>query len=668
VEKAPVKENLVAKPDIEFSFDEGLSRADDETREGITNRTCEVQGHKTLWGKGISGTALEFDGYYSAVRFASAPSEKAKQEITVEGWVALGAYPFGWAPIAQQSQWGKKGYYLGVSEHGYPGFHIFAGGKWYSIVQQTSLELFRWYHIAGTFDKDSGKLSLFVDGKAGGSTAVPKKALESSDTDFMVGLNGEKMPPIEGRIARGKWPSLFGIDGLIDEVRVYSKSLSEKEIAESFDSFKPAESVRDNPDMQPRHLPQNPHNKTAQEFGAEYTKIKYYKTWDNMWRVSEHPDVLVKFDLLPTRILFWRGTSYGPFLVTENGKWVGDQSSENYRQIEQPGLAEGCCEHMSDKQCRHSHVRIIENTDARVVVHWRYGLVDSRYNFVPTNNDWGDWADEYWTIYPDGVAVRHLARGKIWGDSWVETMFLSGPGTKPEDNVHLKAYSIVSPEGKTKTLSWTNGYEKQDAFDALVTMVNSKSEYKTFNIYPTDSSIRVFAGHSRNSKFHWWNHWPAAQITSDGRGAVAADRVAHSSLVWGSPAKDYLMYGFSKDALVSLKPLAKSWNNPPDIQHTDGCSTEGYKQNQRAYLVTADSDFLSLTLNASEQSPIVNPCLVIKNWGSSSSAELKLDGKKIEPGENFRQGVIYDTAGEKTLILWLQIQAEKPLEIKIKSE
>jgi len=48
VEKAPVKENLVAKPDIEFSFDEGLSRADDETREGITKRTCEVQGHKTL--------------------------------------------------------------------------------------------------------------------------------------------------------------------------------------------------------------------------------------------------------------------------------------------------------------------------------------------------------------------------------------------------------------------------------------------------------------------------------------------------------------------------------------------------------------------------------------------------------------------------------------------
>ena len=31
---------------------------------------------------------------------------------------------------------------------------------------------------------------------------------------------------------------------------------------------------------------------------------------------------------------------------------------------------------MSDKECYTNHVRIIGNTDARVVVHWRYTLVD----------------------------------------------------------------------------------------------------------------------------------------------------------------------------------------------------------------------------------------------------------------------------------------------------
>ena len=175
--------------------------------------------------------------------------------------------------------------------------------------------------------------------------------------------------------------------------------------------------------------------------GSEMCIRDSYETWDNIWRVSNHPDILVGFDELPCRVVFWRGTSYGPILVTENGKWVGDQSSENYRMVEDAGEAEGCCEHMSDKQCRHSHVRLVENTDARVVVHWRYGLVDSRYYFVKADNGWGDWADEYWTIYPDGVAVRHLARGKTWYDSWVETMFFSEPGTMLQNSSLSKVES-----------------------------------------------------------------------------------------------------------------------------------------------------------------------------------------------------------------------------------
>ena len=87
--------------------------------------------------------------------------------------------------------------------------------------------------------------------------------------------------------------------------------------------------------------------------------------------------------------------------------------------------------------------RIIENTDARIVVHWRYGLVDSRYIFAPRNEGWGGWTDEYWTIYPDGVAIRDVARGIVFGDGWVETMFLSPPGTKPEENVEIDAISIL---------------------------------------------------------------------------------------------------------------------------------------------------------------------------------------------------------------------------------
>ena len=52
--------------------------------------------------------------------------------------------------------------------------------------------------------------------------------------------------------------------------------------------------------------------------------------------------------------------NYNMNLVTENGKWVSDQSAEAGGD-----KVIGCCEHMSDKQCRYAHVR--------VVVYWRCG-------------------------------------------------------------------------------------------------------------------------------------------------------------------------------------------------------------------------------------------------------------------------------------------------------
>jgi hypothetical protein len=46
---------------------------------------------------------------------------------------------------------------------------------------------------------------------------------------------------------------------------------------------------------------------------------------------------------------------------------------------------------------------------ARVLVHWRYALSETE-NYKGAYPDpltgWFDWADEYWTGYPDGVAVR----------------------------------------------------------------------------------------------------------------------------------------------------------------------------------------------------------------------------------------------------------------------
>ena len=653
------KEDLL----LSISFNQREALESDKVVEEVSKELHDVVGHKTLIKNGIIGSALHFDGYSSAINLPSIDYTKIDQ-ITIESFIALGAYPFGNAPIVHQAIWNKNGFYLGIDENGFPHFNIGTETEWISITSEQKLEINEWYHISASFNRHAGELNLYVNGELVAAHTEIKNSISLPDKELVIGMNSQKMPDIEGRIRRGKWPSMFGVDGLIDEMRIYRRALTRDQIVKSFKELNLAEDQLNNPDMMIRNMPINPNNKKAEKFGAEYAHLKYYETWDNLWRVGDHPDVVVSFDEIPAKIASWRGTSYGPYFVTENGKWIGDQSNEDYRLIEHPGDAEGCLEHMSDKQCRHSHIRIIENTDARVVLHWRYGLVDSRYLFAPRNEGWGGWTDEYWTIYPDGVAIRDVARGIVFGDGWVETMFLSSPGTKPEDNVELEAITILSEDDDIRTLSWAEDSPEGVFEDVLATIVNSKSTYKMFNVYPTGSSIEVFGGHSKHSKFHWWNHWPVSQITSDGRGARAADRIAHSSLVWGAPSKNILMYGITDKTIENLKDLANSWNHPPKIVSSLNQQEIPYDQNQRAYIIKNQKE-LDFSISAARSSPLYNPCFIVNDWGSDKHAQLYINGEKRLSGEDIRQGIVFGAEGEYILIVWVKGKFHEKTAIKI---
>ena len=120
----------------------------------------------------------------------------------------------------------------------------------------------------------------------------------------------------------------------------------------------------------------------------------------------------------------------------------------------------GDCEPMSDKQSRYSHVSILESSPARAVIHWRYALAEAR-NYKGARPDpstgWTDWADEYWTVYPDGVAVRKQV---LWSSAldatheWQESIILNAPGQMPEDNIEADALTLENMAGKTATYHW----------------------------------------------------------------------------------------------------------------------------------------------------------------------------------------------------------------------
>ena len=172
--------------------------------------------------------------------------------------------------------------------------------------------------VAATYDVSTGKATLYVNGKESDTEIFRDKGFRQSEKNLQIGLNAMKLP------ASG-FPTIVGIEGLIDVLKIYDKVLSEKQISESYKLLKPDSDLRKNPDLEPRHLPVA---ENVEGFGAHYVPLKYHDLWDHMWRTTEWSDVVVTFDDLPTQVVFWRGPNYGPAFVTENNKWMIDQSVE----------------------------------------------------------------------------------------------------------------------------------------------------------------------------------------------------------------------------------------------------------------------------------------------------------------------------------------------------
>jgi len=455
-------------------------------------------------------------------------------------------------------------------------------------------------------------------------------------------------------------------------------------------SKKPAKLPQESAEL--AQLPSGPDG--AGRFGAYYTKLRYSPEWDKPWRVGDHADVVVRFDDGGHKFVFWRGTSYIPCWVTDTGVWYTNEFVE--RRGHHSPNTKGCVEPMSDKQCRFSHVRIIESSDARVVVHWRYAPVDVRYEhpFMDPLTGRGDWVDEYYTIYPNAVGVRKITVFTTRPDLWTEfqeAIVVNQPGTLPDDNIELGAVSLANMKGESKTYYWTErGGPEFDAGPKLANIlkINLKGALKPFALVtPPDKGVLItpYAGHGRRSHFNWWDHWPVAQVASDGRRATSADRPSHSSLCHiGLPGKataewepyasgekwvtKIMLHGMTDKPVAELVPLANSWLQPPRLELASrGYRSEGYDPAQMAYVLVSydpsSASEVSFKLEADKDSPVVNPAFVIKGWGESN-VELKVNGRKINRGKDFRFGHRYNDEGSD-LIVWLKTESTKPVKITL---
>ena len=627
---------------------------------------------------GISGNGLRLDSYTTSLIHTNRNVPVPGDQFTVEGWIALAEYPWNWAPLlTTESEEEKKGYRLMVGPHGQVSLQAAIDEQWISCTtERLVLPLREWMHIVGVYSAGQD-MKVYVNGELKASMPIHGRVsyVNPGQTRVLIGMVATPGKPSDIHREHGTVKEYYGLNGIIDEIKIFDKALTAGQVKNTFSGYKITP-----PDIIAHQMPVLENH--PGRFGAYYTKLKYYDAWDNLWPVDQHPDVVVTFDKLPIKVKFWRGVRYGASWVSENELWMTDQSMELWDHGEDD--AEGCFEHMQDKQCRFSHVRIIENSDARVVVHWRYAPVSAYQNLrvVEPKTGWELWIDEYYYIYPDGSGVRKVSwkKGTLGHPrQFQESLPLLHPGQVKSDVVHKDHVHVANYNGDIKPVSYIeNPHEREGGFartyNYTIQQYNFKSENKPFIFF--EPGNRMHLKWHDIARYHTHgdcNHFPVGMARCDGRTSIMSDRPSHFD---GFPISVPVinergdrefwsgLYGMNGMGMEELVEFGRSWAYAPELRISgSGFVSNGYDRSERCYQIAnnnPESKKLELVLSGTDDSPVVNPAFFIKNW-NANSANILLNGQPIEDS---RVGVNRELHGSD-LSVFLFHKASEPVTITI---
>lgn len=664
-----VVEGAAQEAKVRWSFD---SLADGLTRESIRGKMDTVEGYAEE-ALGVRGNGLRLDGFTTCVRTSGTDRVVIGDEITVEAWIALGEYPWNWCPILTSESDEVKGYRLMIGPLGQASLECAVGGQWLACTsERDAIPLRTWVHVVGVYRARS-EMSLFLNGTLVASNRI-SGAITPATAGYLIGMVARPEKPSDIHRTRGTLPSYFGLDGIVDEIAVYDSALTAPTIKAHASQ---GQGLR--PDIAPRRLPRI--EKSPGRFGAFYTKLPYYPGWDRLWPVDQDPDIVVCFPASPVKLVFWRGIRYGASWVSENENWMSDQSVEAWNN------EEGCFEHMQDRHCRFSHVRIIENTEARVVVHWRYAPVsayDHTWRADPKTG-WECWIDEYYFIYPDATAIRKVSwKTGTLGEprQFQETLALLHPGQVVSDLLEKDYVIVADYEGKTAKVSFVENpsvppygpFSWDVTHPYTVQQYQFKSVNKPFICFePGNKMYLRFESLEKYDRASGCNHFPVGQARCDGRTTLTSDRPSHCS---SFPISDPVLherdgrefwaglYGMTDWPVSQVVDFGRSWAYPPELVVVGpGVRSEGYDRSERCYQLVNEGGKpkgFEVRLAAGTSSPAIHPVLRVKGW-NGEKPRLRVNGKECPEA---RIGLDRRLEGD-TLIMFLPVKSESPLAVRI---
>ncbi len=208
----------------EWHFDGSAQDTSGSGNNGTINGATFVQG--------ISGQALSFDGVDDMVVVPHSPS-LSLEKYTMEAWIKRDLNeefgPLETILIKRYEQSWMDNYQLNI----YPSGKVYASSyspdiwSWFSLESDRNISAGDWYHIAATYDRST--LKIYINGVLDNSV---NKQYSPYQNNFQL---------VIGRACWGD-PCLFkpsnpSFNGIIDEVRLYNRALSDSEIKAEYDAL-----------------------------------------------------------------------------------------------------------------------------------------------------------------------------------------------------------------------------------------------------------------------------------------------------------------------------------------------------------------------------------------------------------------------------------------------
>jgi len=166
---------------------------------------------------GKYGKALSFNGSSSYVDLGNPAALQLTGSMTAEAWVRAAANPADDGQIVAKSD--ASGWQLKTSPDTGP--HTFGARAWSTTANAqrystTVRSLNTWYHVTSVYDASARTLQIYVNGVL--DNGVLNGTVPAAQTNRPVNVN-------IGRRTGG-----FYFNGVIDEVRLYNRALSQTEI------------------------------------------------------------------------------------------------------------------------------------------------------------------------------------------------------------------------------------------------------------------------------------------------------------------------------------------------------------------------------------------------------------------------------------------------------